>query len=319
MEFLIGALIYFFFRCILTGFYTVNPNERAVITVFGRARRKGDHTTSTLPISEKLSAEEKERYNFPVLEVIKPGLNFKLPWEKVYKTSVATETIDLGFDPERFTGNTPLLECVTRDQLNIKLRGQIRFRVSEENLYAFFFGIKRPVTHVMGYFVSILRERIANFESKVVHETQAESGTHIADMISINDLRKNLREINDVMLTECETSEARYGLVLEASLITGVEPPDEVESALAAINTAYNNVSSEISLAKASADQTIVLSKRAVEIETLKVQAEIEPLVAMARQLKELKNKGPDVLQSFVRNVRLGLFQKAKRIVINQK
>jgi hypothetical protein len=118
------------------------------------------------------------------------------------------------------------------------------------------------------------------------------------------------------MLQECKTSAARYGIVLDASLITGIEPPEEVDSALAAINTAYNNVSSEISLAKASADQTIVLSRRAVEIETLKVQAEVEPLMALATQLRELKKSGPDVLANFVRNVKMNIYQKAKKLII---
>jgi len=36
------------------------------------------------------------------------------------------------------------LEAVTKDQLNTGLTGQIRYRVSEKNLYAFLFGIKRP-------------------------------------------------------------------------------------------------------------------------------------------------------------------------------
>src|SRR5206468_11723049 len=106
--------------------------------------------------------------------------------------------------------------------------------------------------------------------------------------ISINDLRKNLRDINEHMDRECKSSAARYGITLDASLITGIDPPGEVESALAAINTAYNQVSSDISLAQASADQKLVQSKRAVEIETLKAQAEVEPLAAMAAELKEL-------------------------------
>ncbi|MEI9865496.1 MAG: hypothetical protein WDN00_13305 [Limisphaerales bacterium] len=76
--------------------------------------------------------------------------------------------------------------------------------------------------------------------------------------ISINDLRKNLSDINDHMDKECVVSAARYGITLDASLITGIDPPAEVESALAAINTAYNQVSSDISLAQASADQKIV-------------------------------------------------------------
>ena len=103
--------------------------------------------------------------------------------------------------------------------------------------------------------------------------------------VSINDLRKNLRDLNEHMDRECRSSAARYGMVLDASLITGIDPPPEVESALAAINTAHNQVSSDISLAQAAADQKIVQSKRAVEIETLKAQAEIEPLERMATQL----------------------------------
>jgi regulator of protease activity HflC (stomatin/prohibitin superfamily) len=323
MGLFVGALIYFFVRCILFGFYTIDQNERAVKTSFGRAHRFENQRTSSLPLTEALTPEEKERYDFPVVHVIGPGLHFKMPWEKIYKTSIATETSNMAIDLESPTANRngTLLEAVTQDQLNIGLTGQIRYRISEQNLYGYFFGIKDPIVHVMGYFVSILREKIANYESlkKAVDPTKADQGdTHISDTVSINDLRKNLREINDSMIEESKTSPARYGILLEASLITGIEPPHEVESALAAINTAYNNVSSEISLAKASADQTIVLSRRAVEIETLKVQAEVEPLVALGNQLKELKKIGPDVLLNFVRNVKINMFQKAKRIVIEK-
>ncbi len=58
-----------------------------------------------------------------------------------------------------------MLDAVTKDQLNTGLTGQIRYRVAESNLYAYFFGVKRPIVHVMGYFVSVLRERIASFEA----------------------------------------------------------------------------------------------------------------------------------------------------------
>jgi regulator of protease activity HflC (stomatin/prohibitin superfamily) len=134
--------------------------------------------------------------------------------------------------------------------------------------------------------------------------------------ISINDLRKNLSDINDHMARECASSEARYGITLDASLITGIDPPQDVESALAAINTAYNEVSSDISLAQASADQKIVQSKRAVEIETLKAQAEVEPLMAMATQLGELQKSGPEVLAAYLRNVRLKLFSQCSRLIM---
>src|SRR5205807_658998 len=129
---------------------------RAVKTRFGRAERLGNQRTSTSAVSASLNEEEKKRYDFPLVAVIGPGLHFKMPWERIYKTSVSTETMNMAVDLESPTANSngTLLEAVTRDQLNIGLRGQIRFRVSEQNLYAYFFGIRKPFIHVMGYFVS---------------------------------------------------------------------------------------------------------------------------------------------------------------------
>jgi regulator of protease activity HflC (stomatin/prohibitin superfamily) len=198
------------------------------------------------------------------------------------------------------------------------LTGQIRYRVSERNLYAYFFGVKNPIVHVMGYFVAILRERIASFESQdsSLLDEDINIDSELLGGVSINDLRKNLNEINDFMEYECASAEARYGIEFDASLITGIDPPAEVESALAAINTAHNEVSSDISLAKARADQTIVQSKRAVEIETLRAEAEVEPLIMLAEQLRELKESGPDVLGAYLRNVRLDLFKKAGHIYL---
>jgi len=137
--------------------------------------------------------------------------------------------------------------------------------------------------------------------------------------VSINDLRKNLRDLNEYMDQECKSTAARYGIVLDASLITGIDPPGDVESALAAINTAHNQVSSDISLAQAAADQKIEQSKRAVEIETLKAQAEMEPLKLLAAELAELHRAGPAVLDAYLRNVRLKLYEKAQDVYVEAR
>jgi len=214
-----------------------------------------------------------------------------------------------------------ILEAVTKDQLNTGLEGQIRYRVSEHNPYAYVFGVKRPIVHVMGYFVAILRERIAKFEAPTppLMGTDSSAEVNVMAGISINDIRKNLSLLNDFMETDCRSLEARYGVVLDASLITAIDPPPEVESALAAINTAHNEVSSDISLAQAAADQKIVQSKRAVEIETLNAQAEVEPLGALAAQLKALQTSGPGALQAYVRNVRLQLYAQAHQVILQEK
>ncbi|MCL2776645.1 MAG: SPFH domain-containing protein [Polyangiaceae bacterium] len=344
VGFVLGVLAYMVMRVVVRGVFTVGPNERAVKTIFGRAERmRSGETTLALPIAQTLRPDERERYAYPQVVVIPPGgPYFKWPWEEIHKINIATVTTNLAYDPVSPEANEGgrRLEAVTKDHLNTKISGQIRFRVSEQNLYAVLFAIKNPIAHVLGYFVSVLRQRIASFEAPrgkqdhlalVAGTGQAPnalaapaagvSGTAAGDGlaaqrgVSINDLRKNLRDLNDHMEADCLSSASRYGITLEACLITEIDPPDEVESALAAINTAYNHVSSEISLAQAAADQRIVQSRRAVEIETLRVQAETEPLRALSRELATL-DTGPGALDSYVRNLRLGLFGRAKRVFL---
>ncbi|MCI0574207.1 MAG: SPFH domain-containing protein [Myxococcaceae bacterium] len=331
---LLGVGAFVVVRYVLTGFFTVDQNERAVKTSFGRAQRLLTPGHLENPVASSLAEAEKERYRFPQLRVIPPGgPYFKWPWERVHKVSVATQTVNMAFDPESRSANQggTVLEAVTKDQLNVGLTGQLRYRVSEQNLYAYLFGVRNPIAHVMGFFISILRERIANFEAPpapralplpedaTVSPVAAAAEVSLGTNVSINDLRKNLRDINEHMQRECRASGARYGMVLDSSLITGIDPPQEVESALAAINTAHNHVSSDISLAHAEADQKIVQSRRAVEIETLRAHAEVEPLTAMAAQLADLKRQGSGALAAYLRNVRLSLYGKARQVILEVK
>ncbi|NTU78824.1 MAG: SPFH domain-containing protein [Chloroflexales bacterium] len=318
----VGFVGWVIVRYILFSFYTVDQNERAVKTIFGRAERLPAGSSADDPFAEYLRPEERDRYIYPQLRVIPPGgPYFKWPWERIYKVSVATQTVNMALDledPRANVGGT-VLDAVTKDQLNVGLKGQIRYRVSERHLYAYLFGVKSPIVHVMGYFVAILRERIANFEAPPIISSDLASQPPDASAVSgvsINDLRKNLRDLNEHMDRECISSPVRYGIALDASLITEIDAPADVESAMAAINTAHNHVSSDISLAQAAADQKIVQSKRAVEIETLKAQAEVEPLLALAEQLRALQASGPGALASYLRNVRLNIFRQAERVIL---
>ena len=99
-EIIIGCLVgfaaYFAVRCLVMGFFTVDQNERAVKTSFGRAERVGKATTLDDPIAQHLEADERERYCYPQVRVIHPGgPYFKWPWEKVHKVSIATQTINM--------------------------------------------------------------------------------------------------------------------------------------------------------------------------------------------------------------------------------
>jgi regulator of protease activity HflC (stomatin/prohibitin superfamily) len=323
---IVGFFLWFVARYAIGGFYTVGPNERAVLSTFGRAQRLGELSTLADPLATHLAADERERYDYPQVRVIGPGFYWKLPWQSVHRASIATSTVSIAFDPEAPQANAggQVLEAVTKDQLNTGLSGQLRYTVTERNLYAYLFGVKNPVAHVMGYFVSILRNRIANFEAPrgaqehfISHDPGGVDSLGGVQGISINDLRKNLRDLNESMDRDSASAAPRYGIQLDAALITGIDPPPEVDSALAAINTAHNHVSSEISLAQSAADQRIVQSRRAVEIETLNAQAEVEPLLALASQLGELAGAGgPKAVAAYVRNAKLALHRRAAHLVL---
>ena len=66
LAFFLGLLVYAAIRSLATGFYTVRPDERAVLTSFGRAQRLTETATSDAELTE----EERERYDYPAVRVI---------------------------------------------------------------------------------------------------------------------------------------------------------------------------------------------------------------------------------------------------------
>src|SRR6476660_3143364 len=114
---IVGFVFWFLMRYLVAGIYTVDQNERAIKTKFGRAERIGSTSTLQDPIAEHLRPEEKERYNYPQVRVIPPGgPYFKWPWERIYKVSVATQTLNMALDPESPEANLggTVLEAVTK-------------------------------------------------------------------------------------------------------------------------------------------------------------------------------------------------------------
>lgn len=321
LPFLGGLLFYAVIRVIITGFYTVRPDERAVITSFGKAQRPPGGGLSEDP---NLSEDERARYAFPAVNVIGPGgPYFKWPWQRVHKVSVATEAVDLVWDPTKIQQT---IECVTKDNLTTGVNGQLRYRINENHLYAYLFGVTAPLEHVMGYFVSVLRERIATFtdprgQSLInEEEMQGEGGSavELSEGVSINDLRKNLPVLNDYMEQQCRNTAGRYGIDLDAALITEIDPPPEVDRALSAINSTRNQVAADISTARADAEQQITMSNRAVEIAGNNAQAEVAPLKVLADTLTHIQSEGgTEALETYLRNMRVPLLERAQRIVVN--
>lgn len=318
--YLFGVLLYVAIRVLIGCLYTVRPDQRAVVTSFGAVQKLPAGGSADPAMSD----EELRRYDYPQVRVIGPGgPYFKLPWQRVYKVSVATQSVDLAWDPSK---KQTTIEAVTKDNLTTGVNGQIRYRVSENNLYAYLFGVTSPLEHVMGYFVSVLRERIANFvdpkgqslidESEIGDEGPKASAVELSEGVSINDLRKNLPLLNQYMEEQCQSTTGRYGIELDAALITEIDPPREVDRALSAINSTRNQVAADISTARADAEQQITMSARAVEIASNNAQAEVAPLRELANTLSAIKSEGgSQCLRAYLRNLYVPLYRRAGRVV----
>jgi len=314
----IGLALYIFLKSIIGGFYTVRPDERAVLTSFGRAVRIADRLDDP-----QLSEDEKKRYVYPKLRVVKPGgPYFKKPWQKVHKVSISTKTVDLRWDP---TKEQDTIEAVTKDNLTTGTNGQLRYKVSEENIYAYLFGVKAPLEHVMGFFISVMRERVATFvdpkgQPLVDGEEGSQAGVDLSEGVSINDLRKNLPLLNSYMEEQCRNTVGRYGIELDAALITEIDPPQEVDHALSAINSTRNQVAADISTARADAEQQVTMSNRAVEIAENNAKAEVAPLLVLGHTLAKIKEEGSSTaLRIYLRNLRIPLLNKARNVVQTSK
>lgn len=297
-----------FLLTLLCGVYTIGPTERGVLTTFGRADRTAGFTSDDPTLGSLLTEEEKQRYNYPNIRVIPPGGPFfKWPWQKLHKVDMTIQTVDITWDPEIRQDS---IEAVTKDNLTVQISGQIRWKPCERNLYAYLFGIGHPAAHVVGYFISVLRDRVATF-----HGEAAEGSV---EGVSINDLRRNLSLINSFMEEACRKTAARYGIDLDAALITNIDPPSDVDEALASINTTQNQVAASISQAKADADQKLKMAEQAVQIAENRAQAEASPILELGKTLSEMHAEGGSAaLETYLRNATLPLREKASQTIIN--
>ena len=217
----------------------------------------------------------------------------------------------MAFDPEVPTANQngQLLRRSPRISSKTGLTGQLRFRVSEQNLYAYLFGVKRPIAHVMGVFrLSCAsgsrtsprregwrpprgrperREGRRDFDQRSAQEPPRAQRPHGARVWCV---RRPVRHLPRRLAHHQHRPPPRRGGRARRHQ-HGAQPRLVGDQPGAGVG-----------------DQRIVQTRRAVEIATLNAQAEVEPLTQLTNQLRELRKHGPGALDAYVRNIRLALY-----------
>ena len=75
-------------------------------------------------------------------------------------------------------------------------------------------------------------------------------------------------------------------------------------------------MAADISTARADSEQQITMSSRAVDIATNNAEAEVAPLRELAATLSQIKAEGgPGALKVYLRNMRVPLLKRTKRII----
>ena len=144
----VGFLAWFALVCVLGGFYTVDQNERAVKTSFGRAERVGNATTLDDPIAEVAQARKSESAT-----AIRRCASSRRAGLFQVAVGAGPQGLDRHADDEhglrsRDARRQPPAARCSRRSPRISSTPASRARSAtaspRTNLYAYLFGVKRP-------------------------------------------------------------------------------------------------------------------------------------------------------------------------------
>lgn len=206
---------------ILTSFFTVQPEERAVLKRFGR-----------------------------VYGIADPGLHFKLPFGIDTVQKVATERVlkqefgfrteeSAGFDRSQFTGPIPDESLMLTGDLNIiQVEWVVQYRIEEP--IKFLYGMRNPTQTLRDLSESVMRRVVGN---RVGSEVLTTARVDIA-----NTAREEIQEAMDAY---------DNGIRVITVELQDVVPPARVQPAFNAVNEARQERERMINDANRQANQQI--------------------------------------------------------------
>ncbi len=169
----------------------------------------------------------------------------------------------------------------------------------------------------MGYFISILRERIANFEAprrppaRAPEPPPRRRPSPAASRSTT--CARTCATSTSTWTASARRRAARYGIVLDASLITGIDPPRGGRvGAGGHQHRPQPGLLRHQPRAGRGGPEDRAVAARGGDRDPEGPGGGGAAGGALAAQLALLKQSGPDALPAYVRNVRLGLFSKAQ-------
>ncbi len=236
---------------VISGIFTVKQQTAAVVERFGRFH-----------------------------SIRQPGLHFKIPFiDKIAgRVSMKIQQLDV------------LVETKTKDDVFVKLKVSVQFRILRENIFDAFYKLQNPLEQITAYVFDVVRAEVPK--------------------LKLDDVFERKDDIAIAIMSELQEAMNDYGYIIVKALVTDIDPDEEVKRAMNHINAAERNkVAAEF---EAEAERIRIVAKAKAEAESKRLQGQ-----GIADQRREIA-KGLEDSVGVLNQVGINSQEASALIVITQ-
>ncbi len=209
-----------------------------------------------------------------------PGLHFKIPFiDKIAgRVSMKIQQLDV------------LVETKTKDDVFVKLKVSVQFRILRENIFDAFYKLQNPLEQITAYVFDVVRAEVPK--------------------LKLDDVFERKDDIAIAIMSELQEAMNDYGYIIVKALVTDIDPDEEVKRAMNHINAAERNkVAAEF---EAEAERIRIVAKAKAEAESKRLQGQ-----GIADQRREIA-KGLEDSVGVLNQVGINSQEASALIVITQ-
>lgn len=268
----------------------------------------------SVAVRTTFGAAEHEVGPAPALRLLRPGLHFKWPWQRVLYVSTKEQHLDL-------SGEQGGLTAMADDGTVLRFDSVLRYEPVDANLEQFLFGMQKPLEHITSLFTCLLRNEIANFESVAAAKEIERTGAELdlpAEAGSYALIRRERNTLNERIadFTNREIG-SRYGVRFHAVDLTDVLPPDELAEALNVVISAQSVADAEYFDAEGERQKRVLAAREGVDIARRLADAEAVEIERLASYLNDLETRG--VLSDYVARRRSEVLSESRAVFVNDR
>lgn len=183
-----------------------------------------------------------------------------------------------------------IVETKTKDDVFVKLKVSVQFKVIEEHVYNAFYKLEYPHDQITSYIFDVVRAEVPKLRLDYVFERKDD----IANAVK--------KELNDAM--------TRYGYDIINTLITDIDPDQQVKNAMNRINASEREkTAAEF---EAEAQRIKIVAKARAEAESKRLQGQ-----GIADQRREIA-RGLEESVNVLNNVGINSQEASALIVVTQ-